>query len=208
MLFTETKLKGAYLIDIEKNEDERGFFARSWCQREFEAHGLNPRVVQCNISFNRKKGTLRGMHYQAPPFEEAKLVRCTMGSIYDVIVDLRPASPTHCQWIGVELSSASSLLMGCSSQLTVADPELRRRAHCYRMLYVPDGFAHGFISLEDETEVFYQMSEFYAPDSGRGFRWNDPAFGIEWPMEPAVISEKDKNYPDFSRRAAERTEKR
>lgn len=229
MLFTETKLQGAYLIDLQKNEDDRGFFARSYCFREFEQHGLNPRVVQCNISYNAKKGTLRGMHYQVPPYEEAKLVRCTMGVIYDVIVDLRPNSTTFCQWFGVVLSSPSSLLAAHCSPLTVHSSQLTAdrllsSAHssqltadnlavtayssqltvdCYRMLYIPEGFAHGFITLEDDTEVFYQMSEFYAPDSGRGFRWNDPAFGIEWPMEPAVISEKDQSYPDFSRRGAE-----
>jgi dTDP-4-dehydrorhamnose 3,5-epimerase len=215
MIFAETKLKGAYLIEIQKLEDDRGFFARSYCFREFEAHGLNPRVVQCNISYNAKKGTLRGMHLQVKPHEEAKLVRCTMGSIYDVIVDLRPNSPTYCQWFGVELSSASSQFAVGSSLLT-ADSSLLTRssspltahgsvvaadrspltAH-YTMLYVPEGFAHGFITLEDDTEVFYQMSEFYAPDSGRGFRWNDPAFGFEWPMEPIVISQRDNTYPDY-----------
>jgi dTDP-4-dehydrorhamnose 3,5-epimerase len=206
MIFVETKLKGAFIIEIQKNEDDRGFFARSYCFREFEAHGLNPRVVQCNISYNAKKGTLRGMHYQVPPYEEAKLVRCTSGALYDVIVDLRPNSETYCHWFGFELSSPCSLSQTLSpvegltadhSPLPVADPEHRRRAH-YRMLYIPEGFAHGFITLEGDTEVFYQMSEFYAPDSGRGFRWNDPAFGIEWPLKPAVISEKDRSYPDFN----------
>lgn len=153
MLFTPTKLKGAFLIELEKLEDERGFFARSWCRQEFEAHGLNPRLAQCNISFNTKKGTLRGMHYQAKPFEEAKLVRCTSGSIYDVIVDLRSDSPTCFQWIGVELAA----------------PCLKLTAP-YRMLYVPEGFAHGFLTLEDNTEIFYQMSEFYAPEVARGIR--------------------------------------
>jgi dTDP-4-dehydrorhamnose 3,5-epimerase len=190
VIFVETKLKGAFIIDLQKNEDERGFFARSYCFREFEAHGLNPRVVQCNISYNAKKGTLRGMHYQVPPFEEAKLVRCTRGAIYDVIVDLRPDSETYCEWLGVYLAAHCSLLT----------------AH-YTMLYVPEGFAHGFITLEDDTEVFYQMSEFYAPDSSAGFRWNDPAFEIEWPMDPAMISERDRTYHDFSLRNAERTEK-
>ena len=174
MIFTETKLSGAYVIDIEKHEDERGFFARSWCEREFEAHGLNPRLVQCNISFNSRKGTMRGMHYQAKPYEEAKLIRCTMGSIYDVIVDFRPDSPGFKQFASVVLT-----------------PRNRR------MLYVPEGFAHGFLTLEDDTEVFYQMSEFYAPESARGFRWNDPSFAIEWPSDIQVVSERDRNYPDF-----------
>jgi dTDP-4-dehydrorhamnose 3,5-epimerase len=158
MIFTETGLPGAYLIDLQRLEDERGFFARAWCQREFEAHGLNPRLVQCNISFNHTQGTLRGMHYQAAPFAEAKLVRCTMGAIYDVMIDLRPESPTFKQHLGVTLTPASRT-----------------------MLYIPAGFAHGFLTLADSTEVFYQMSEFYAPDYGRGLRWNDPAFALEWP---------------------------
>jgi dTDP-4-dehydrorhamnose 3,5-epimerase len=187
LFFTETKLKGAYFVEPEKLEDDRGFFARSFCVREFEKHGLNPRSVQCNISYNRKKGTLRGMHFQVPPFAEAKLVRCTHGAIFDVIVDLRPDSTTYCQWIGVELSAPGSpLTADCS--LHPAD---------YRMLFIPEGFAHGFIALENHTEVFYQMSEFYAPGSARGFRWNDPMFNIEWPMEPVVISERDRGYPDF-----------
>jgi len=213
MLFIETKLKGAYLIEIQKLEDERGFFARSYCFREFEAHGLNPRVVQCNISYNAKKGTLRGMHYQVTPFEEAKLVRCTSGSIYDVIVDLRPDSETYCEWLGIELTSGSSKLKAHSSQpnkdcsLSKTPSKVEGLTAHYTMLYVPEGFAHGFLTLEDDTEVFYQMSEFYAPDSSAGFRWNDPAFEIEWPMEPTVMSEKDRSYADFSLRNAERREK-
>lgn len=174
MIFQETNLKNAYLIELQRREDERGFFARTWCQQEFEEHGLNPRLVQCNLSFNKKKGTLRGMHYQAAPYEEAKLVRCTCGAIYDVIVDLRPNSATFKHYFGVTLSAAA-----CN------------------MLYIPEGFAHGFLTLEDNTEVFYQMSEFYAPDYARGFRWNDPAFGIEWPAPVQVISERDATYPDF-----------
>lgn len=174
MIFSELKLRGAYIIDIERLEDERGFFARSWCQREFEEHGLNPRLAQCNISFNSKEGTLRGMHYQARPFEEAKLVRCTMGSVYDVIVDLRPDSTSFKQHIGVALTTDNR-----------------------KMLYVPEGFAHGFLTLESNTEVFYQMSEFYAPDHARGFRWNDPAFAIRWPGEIRTISDRDRKYPDF-----------
>ncbi len=174
MIFTETPLKGAYIIDIEKLEDERGFFARSWCRREFKAHGLNPQLVQCNISFNTLKGTMRGMHYQVKPFEEAKLVRCTMGSIYDVIVDIRPGSPSFKQYLGVILSAENR-----------------------KMLYIPEGFAHGFLTIEDKTEVFYQMSEFYAPDHARGFRWNDPGFGIEWPANVHIISDRDRDYPNF-----------
>ncbi len=175
MIFNPTKLKGAYLIELEKREDERGFFARSWCQREFEAHGLNPRLVQCNISFNKKKGTLRGMHYQAPPYQEAKLIRCTAGAIYDVIIDLRQNSETYKEWIAVELTAENR-----------------------KMLYVPEGFAHGFQTLMDNTEVFYQMSEFYIPPYSRGIRWNDPQFKIIWPeAEERVISLKDQTYPDF-----------
>ena len=174
MIFNETRLKGVFLIEIEKNEDDRGFFARSYCFREFEKYGLNPRVVQCNMSYNTKKGTLRGMHYQVAPHDEAKLVRCTMGSIYDVIIDLRRGSTTFKNHLGVKLSAVDR-----------------------KMIFVPEGFAHGFITLQDNTEVFYQMSEFYAPDSARGFRWNDPAFQVEWPLVPAVISERDRTYPNF-----------
>jgi dTDP-4-dehydrorhamnose 3,5-epimerase len=174
MLFKGTSLKGAFLIEPQRREDERGFFARSFCCREFEAHGLNPRVVQCNISYNAKKGTMRGMHFQVPPYEEAKLVRCTQGAIYDVIIDLRPGSSSYLKYYGVQLDFANR-----------------------SMLYIPEGFAHGFITLEDDTEVFYQMSEFYAPDTARGFRWDDPLFGIKWPLVPTVISERDQAYPDF-----------
>ena len=179
MIFTETTLKGAYLIDPERVEDDRGFFARSWCQREFRAQGLNPSLVQCNVSFNRRKGTLRGMHYQAAPHAEAKLVRCTSGAIYDVIVDLRADSPSLKQWIGVELSAASR-----------------------RMLYIPEGFGHGFQTLEDNTEVFYQMSAFHHAESIRGWRWNDPAFAITWPLPNPFLSPRDKNHVDFSTAAA------
>ncbi len=168
MLFTETKLKGAFIIDIESREDERGFFARSWCEDEFREHGLNPRLAQCNISFNKKRGTLRGMHYQVAPFAEAKVVRCTMGAMYDVIIDLRPNSPTFKQWVSVELTAEN------------------RRA-----LYIPEDFAHGLQTLSDDTEVFYQMSEFYHPECARGVRWNDDAFGITWPVLDMVISEND-----------------
>jgi dTDP-4-dehydrorhamnose 3,5-epimerase len=172
--FLPTALAGAYIVDLEPQTDGRGFFARAWCQTEFEQHGLNSRVVQCSVSYNRRKGTWRGMHYQEAPHEEAKLVRCTMGSICDVIVDLRPGSPTFKEHLTVILSAENR-----------------------KMLYIPEKFAHGFLTLEDNTEVFYQMSEFYAPESARGFRWNDPYFGIRLPLEIAVISERDRDYPDF-----------
>lgn len=174
MLFTETQLQGAYIIDPERIEDERGFFARSWDRHEFEARGLNTNLAQCNISYNTRRGTLRGMHYQAEPHEETKLVRCTAGAIYDVIIDLRPSSPTLRQWLAVELSAANR-----------------------RMLYIPPGYAHGFQTLEDHSEVFYQMAEFYAPAYARGVRWNDPAFGIVWPEAPQAIAARDQAYPDF-----------
>ena len=174
MIFTETILKGAYLIKPQRLEDERGFFARVWCRKEFEAHGLSTDLVQCNVSFNVSKGTLRGMHFQASPHEEAKLVRCTMGAIHDVIIDLRKDSPTYLRHFA-EVLSAENRNMFC----------------------IPEGFAHGFITLEDRTEVFYQMSAFYNAESARGVRWNDPAFGIRWPSEVRVISERDRNYPDF-----------
>jgi dTDP-4-dehydrorhamnose 3,5-epimerase len=174
MLFTETQLKGAYIIDPERLADERGFFARTWDRHEFEARGLNTNLAQCNISYNARRGTLRGMHYQIDPHAETKLVRCTTGAIYDVIIDLRPGSPTLQQWLAVELSAANR-----------------------RMLYIPPGFAHGFQTLEDHSEVFYQMAEFYAPDYARGVRWNDPAFGIVWPEMPQAIAARDQAYPDF-----------
>ena len=174
MRFTETALPGAYIVEPERHEDARGFFARTWCQREAVVYGLNPRLVQCSISFNLRKGTLRGLHYQAAPDEEAKLIRCTMGSIYDVIVDLRRDSPTFRGHFGVVLSAKN-----------------------HRMLYVPEGFAHGFQTLKDRTEVFYQMSEFYAPHSARGVRWDDPAFGIAWPPGDRIINDRDRTYPNF-----------
>jgi dTDP-4-dehydrorhamnose 3,5-epimerase len=172
--FVPTALAGAFIVDPEPQSDNRGFFARTWCQREFEQHGLNPRMVQCSISHNLRKGTWRGMHYQVAPHEEAKLVRCTAGAICDVIVDLRPDSPTFRKHLTVKLSADNR-----------------------KMLYIPESFAHGFLTLEDNTEVFYQMSEFHAPASARGFRWNDPSFGIRLPLEVAVISERDRDYPDF-----------
>jgi len=174
MKFHETKLPGVFEIRIEPKLDDRGFFARSWCRKEFEEHGLDPRLVQCNISVSKRKGTLRGVHYQTPPYAETKLVRCTRGAIYDVIVDLRPQSPTFKQWAAIVLT---------------ADKR--------NMAYVPENCAHGFLTLEDETEVFYQMSEFYDSASARGVRWNDPAFGIAWPAQVEVISERDRTYPDF-----------
>jgi dTDP-4-dehydrorhamnose 3,5-epimerase len=174
MIFVETKLKGVFEIHLDRKTDERGWFARSWCMQEFARHGLNPKLVQCNISFNARKGTLRGMHYQEAPYPEAKLVRCTRGSVFDVAIDLRRDSSTFKRWVG-----------------TVLTAEERN------MFYVPEGFGHGFLTLEDESEVFYQMSEFYQPDAGRGARWNDPAFAIAWPAEVQVISERDRSYPDF-----------
>lgn len=173
--FTQTPLAGAFVVEPEPVRDERGFFARAWCQREFEVQGLASRWAQCNLSFNTKTGTLRGMHYQTAPHAEAKLIRCTRGAIHDVIVDLRPESPTFKQHFGTVLTSENR-----------------------RMLYAPEGFAHGFLTLEDDTEVFYQMSAFYEPSFARGVRWNDPSFGIRWPGEVRVISEKDRNYPDFA----------
>lgn len=174
MKFTEIKLKGAFVIEIEKLSDARGFFARSWCRKEFEAHGLTSRIVQANVSYNLKKGTLRGMHYQIAPYQECKLIRCTRGAIYDVIIDLRPNSPTYKQWAGVELTADNSI-----------------------MFFVPQDFAHGFQTLMDETEITYQVSQFYTPGSERGIRFDDPAFGIQWPLEVAVISDKDKSWPNF-----------
>ncbi len=175
MLFTETKLKGVFVIEPHLLEDDRGFFARTWCQRELVAQGLNPHLVQCSISFNKKKGTLRGMHYQVSPHEEVKIVRCTKGAIHDVIIDLRRESPTFKQYVAVVL-----------------------KADNRKMLYIPERFAHGFQTLEDDTEIFYQMSEIYEPTCARGVKWNDPAFAIEWPPAERLIIERDQTYPDFS----------
>jgi dTDP-4-dehydrorhamnose 3,5-epimerase len=174
MEYHESKLSGVFEIRIEPIEDERGFFARTWCQKEFEERGLNSPLVQCSLSFNSKKGTLRGMHYQAAPFAETKLVRCTQGSIYDVVIDLRAQSPTFRNWISV-----------------VLDAKKRN------MVYIPEGCAHGFLTLEDGSEVFYQMSQFYNAGSARGVRWDDPTFRIAWPEKVTVISERDRTYPDF-----------
>jgi dTDP-4-dehydrorhamnose 3,5-epimerase len=173
MKFIPLRLTGAYLIEPEPIEDERGLFARTFCKQEFEKRDLNPHLEQCSVSFNHKKGTLRGMHFQMPPHEEVKLVRCTQGAIYDVIIDLRPESATYKSWEAVTLTSTNR-----------------------HLLYVPEGFAHGFQTLEDNTEVFYQMSYPFVAGSGSGVRWNDPAFGIVWPDEVSVISSKDQNYPD------------
>lgn len=172
MIFQETKLAGAFVIELEKFEDERGFFARSWSEREFAERDLEPRLAECNVSFNPKRGTLRGLHYQTSPHGQAKVVRCTMGAIFDVIVDLRPKSSTFKQWVSVELTARN-----------------------HRMLYVPKDFAHGFQTLEDDTEVFYQMSHPYAAPAGCGVRWDDPALAIHWPLSVTVISKKDRRFP-------------
>jgi len=174
MTFHEVNLPGVREIRVERKPDERGFFTRCWCQEEFERNSLTARIAQCSISFNVRKGTLRGLHYQTPPHAETKIVRCTSGSIYDVVVDLRPDSPTFKDWTAVVLTAEKR-----------------------NMLYVPEGCGHGFLTLEDNTEVFYQMSEFYNPQSARGVRWNDPAFQIAWLSAPEVISERDRTYPDF-----------
>lgn len=178
MIFREAEIKGVFVILPERNEDERGYFARTWCRREFEKHGLNTGLVQCGTSFNRRRGTLRGMHYQISPHEEAKLIRCTRGSIHDVVIDLRPESPSHMHHFSVKLTAQDG-----------------------NMLYVPAGLAHGFQTLEDDSEVFYQMSEFYHPEAARGVRWDDPAFGIDWPSYPnmRLMSERDRNWPDYNR---------
>ena len=174
MKFEPAPLPGAFVITPERLHDERGYFARSFCRRDFEEHGLNPNVAQCNLSLSIRRGTLRGMHFQLPPHQEAKLVRCVAGALHDVIIDLRPASPTFRKHFGLRLDPSED-----------------------RMLYVPEGFAHGFLTLEDSTSVFYQISEPYEPASASGVRWNDPAFGIEWPFEPLVMAERDRTYPDF-----------
>jgi dTDP-4-dehydrorhamnose 3,5-epimerase len=171
MIFTETALPGAYIIDIEPRTDSRGFFARAFCQKEFAAHGLKPVIAQANLAFNLKKGTLRGMHFQFPPMAETKLVRCTRGAILDIIVDLRPESPTYLQHIAVELNQEN-----------------------YRALYVPERFAHGYQALEDKTETSYQVGEFYGPGFEGGLLYNDPRLGLEWPLPVSVISEKDQAF--------------
>lgn len=180
MIFKALELPGAFLLEPERVEDERGFFARVFCRRELEAHGLNPAVAQCSLSFNRRRGTVRGMHWQAPPAEEAKLVRCFRGAVHDVIVDLRPDSPTFRLHAAVELDAQNRVA-----------------------LYLPPGFAHGFQTLEDSTELLYQMSEFYAPEHARGFRFDDPEVGIRWPLPVSVISERDRSLPPFADRGRE-----
>lgn len=175
MIFSRTPLEGAYVIDLERREDDRGFFARSFCREEFAAHGLDATVAQCNVSFNARRGTLRGMHYQAPPHAEAKLVRCTQGAIWDVIVDLRPGSPSFRRWYGVELSAGN------------------RRA-----LYAPEGTAHGFQTLSDGAEVLYLMSRPYHADAARGVRWDDPAFAITWPIAAPHLSPRDRGFAPFT----------
>jgi dTDP-4-dehydrorhamnose 3,5-epimerase len=174
MIFTETSLQGAYLIDLEKHSDDRGFFARTFCEREFAACGLATRFVQASDSFNALKGTLRGMHFQVAPKAETKLVRCIAGAIYDVIIDLRPESPTRGRCFGADLTAEN-----------------------HRLLYVPKGFAHGFVTLADDTVVFYLIDEFYSPEHARGLRWNDPQFDIPWPIHPTIMAQKDRDYPDF-----------
>lgn len=176
MKFIATSLADAWVIEPDRLEDERGYFARTFCRDEFVSHGLNPELVQCNVSYNAKKGTLRGMHYQLHPHEEAKLVRCTRGMIFDVIIDIRPASPTFREWFSVELSAENG-----------------------RQLYVPEGFAHGFQVLLGGSEVFYQMSARYVPVAARGIRWNDPAFGIPWPLTNPIVSQRDAAFADFVR---------
>lgn len=175
MTFTEGPLSGAYIIDLDKYQDDRGFFARAYCQKEFAAHGLATDMVQTNVSRSTQRGTLRGMHYQRAPYEEAKLIRCTRGALYDVIVDLRPDSETYGTWMGVTLDALA-----------------------HRMLYVPEGFAHGFLTLDDHTEVVYQVSAFYTPGAEAGLRYDDPALAIDWPTDVRVLSEKDRAWPDFT----------
>ena len=174
MYFEETILKGAFLIEIKKLEDERGFFGRSFCQHEFGDHGLETKIAQANMSLTKLKGTFRGMHYQISPFQETKIIRCTQGAIYDIIIDLREESPTFCKWVGVELTPENN-----------------------KMLYVPKDFAHGFITLENNTSVHYLVSEFYTPNSERGIKWDDPKFGIKLPIPISLISEKDDAHPPF-----------
>ena len=174
MIFQETRLKGAFIVDVKRHDDNRGSFARTYCQREFKEQGLVPEVVQANMSTNKIKGTLRGLHYQKDPHQETKLIRCIKGALYDVIVDLRPRSPTYKEWIGVELTE-----------------------HNQRALFVPKDFAHGFVTLVDDTTAFYMASQYYSPGAESGIRWNDPSLKIKWPVEPRCISEKDSAWPDY-----------
>jgi dTDP-4-dehydrorhamnose 3,5-epimerase len=174
MIFSETKLKGAFVLELEARADHRGFFARTFCAREFEQHGLNPAIAQCNFSYNHQRGTLRGLHYQIPPVSETKVVSCLRGAIYDVIIDLRPDSPTYKQHIDIELTAEN-----------------------HRALYIPEMFAHGFQTLTDDAEVFYQMGEFYTPGYDRGLRYDDPEFKIDWPLPVSVISDRDLAWSAF-----------
>jgi dTDP-4-dehydrorhamnose 3,5-epimerase len=174
MIFREASVAGVFVIDLEPRTDERGFFARCFCEHELAAHGLPTRFPQCNISRNKRRGTLRGMHFQADPAPEAKLVRCVTGAVYDVVVDLREGSPTRLHWIGVDLSADDA-----------------------RAVFVPAGMAHGFITLVGDSDVFYHMSDFFRPEAARGFRWDDPSFAIQWPLPPRVISPRDASFPDF-----------
>lgn len=176
MFFKETKLKDAYIVELDPKCDERGFFSRAWCKREFEEHNLNSNVVQCNVSYNKLRGTLRGMHYQLQPYAETKLVRCIKGALYDVIIDLRKNSETYGQWVGVELTEKNG-----------------------KSIYVPEGFAHGYQTLTDDTYSFYQVTQYYTPNAESGIRWNDPSFNIEWIINGSLImSDKDKSWPDYS----------
>jgi dTDP-4-dehydrorhamnose 3,5-epimerase len=174
VLFTEIKIAGAYVVELDRKEDDRGFFARGWCRREFAERGLNPRVLQMNVGYSHRKGTLRGLHFQLAPHTEVKMVRCTRGAIYDVLVDLRPESPSFKRWLAVELTPENG-----------------------RMLYVPEGCAQGYQTLVDGTEMYYFTTSFFAPEAARGVRYDDPVFGIEWPLEIAAISEADRRWPDF-----------
>ncbi len=175
MKFTEIYLKGAYLIEVDKLEDERGFFGRLWCKKELEEYGLNTNIVQSNISLSKRKGTLRGMHFQKSPYQETKLVRCTKGAVYDVIIDLRPDSKTFKEWFGVKLTAEN-----------------------HKMIYVPENFAHGFLTLEEDSEVYYLVTQFYNKQAESGVRWNDSTFNIKWPLKVVEISEKDENHPNFN----------
>ena len=175
MNFIKTKLNGVFIIQLEKKEDERGFFSRVWDIKKFEEKNLNSKLVQSNISFTKKKGTIRGLHYQIHPYEETKIILCTKGSVFDVIIDLRSDSATYKKWVFHNLSSED-----------------------YKMLFIPEGFAHGFQTLEDNTEIFYQVSQFYTPSAERGIRWDDPLFNIDWPIKKKVISQKDNSYEDFT----------
>ena len=175
MNFKKTDFEGVFIIELEKQVDERGFFARSWDKKEFEINGLNSNLTQCNISLNQKKGTIRGLHYQKKPYEEAKLIRCTKGRLFDVIIDLRSNSKNFKKWLNVDLNEEN-----------------------YKMLYIPEGFAHGFQTLENNTEVFYQMTQDYMPKFAYGIRWDDIQFNIEWPIKSPILSEKDKRFSDFN----------